>query len=189
MQVSPHFSRVTREKLASIAESDLLAMVRAGDPDALAELYARHAGTLLRTAYHVSGSAADAEDAVHDLFVGLPELLRRYDERGRLGAWLRAVVIRVVLANTRRESRRERLAHGEGLARGPASQEHQWEAVDLARAIASLPLELRRVFALRQLEGYSHNEIAELLEITPGASRVRYLRAIRRLRAVLEPEY
>lgn len=189
MQVSPRFSRVTRGRPESIAEPDLLAMVRAGDPDALAELYARHAAALFRSAYYVSGSAADAEDALHDVFVGLPELLRRYDERGQLGAWLRAVVIRVVLANTRRESRRERVAHSDGPARQVAREEHPWEAVDLARAIASLPVQLRTVFALRQLEGYSHNEIAELLEISPGASRVRYLRALRRLRAVLEPEY
>ena len=50
----------------------------------------------------------------------------------------------------------------------------------------ALPQKQREVFVLRQLEGYSYEEISELLEISAGAARVRYLRALRRIRQRLE---
>jgi RNA polymerase sigma-70 factor (ECF subfamily) len=62
-----------------------------------------------------------------------------------------------------------------------------WSALDLERAIATLSDAERSVFVLRQMEGYSHAEIASLLGITPGAARVRYVRALKNLRNSLEP--
>jgi RNA polymerase sigma-70 factor, ECF subfamily len=55
----------------------------------------------------------------------------------------------------------------------------------LADAVGSLPRDLRAVFVLKEIEGYSHDEIASLLGITPGNSEVRLFRARRRLRAQL----
>ncbi len=60
------------------------------------------------------------------------------------------------------------------------------DAFLIERAVLTLPEQQREVFVLRQLEGYEYNEVSELLEISPGAARVRYLRALRRLRQLLE---
>ncbi len=62
-----------------------------------------------------------------------------------------------------------------------------WTAIDLDQAVATLPEPLRMVFVLKQIEGYSHDDIAGLLGITSGASRVRFVRALRQLRLRLEP--
>ena len=62
--------------------------LRAGRPDALAALYREHGAALYRLAYRLTGSRHDAEDVVHDMFVGLPEALRRYILRTRfIHAW------------------------------------------------------------------------------------------------------
>jgi RNA polymerase sigma-70 factor (ECF subfamily) len=58
----------------------------------------------------------------------------------------------------------------------------------LERALATLPDALRSVFVLKEVEGYSHSEIADLLGIRRGTSEVRLLRAIRRLRQELEDD-
>ena len=58
----------------------------------------------------------------------------------------------------------------------------------LERALTTLPGTLRSVFVLKEVEGYSHAEIAELLGIRRGTSEVRLLRAIRRLRQELEED-
>ncbi len=72
--------------------AEVLAGARRGAPGAIAALYGWFAGDLLRLTGRLLGSSAAAEDVIHDLFVGLPEHLARYDERGRFGAWLRTTI-------------------------------------------------------------------------------------------------
>jgi RNA polymerase sigma-70 factor (ECF subfamily) len=126
---------------------------------------------------------------VHDVFLGLPDALRRYDERGSLDAWLRRVTARVALTRLRSARRRretgvedaDRAAH----AAGANASADAGTATDIAQAIEALPDGLRAVFVLRAVEGYGHAEIARLLDISPGASEVRFHRAVRRMRALL----
>ncbi len=59
-----------------------LAALRRGDPDAIAVCYRAHAPRLIALAYRLTASTQDAEDIVHDVFVGLPEALARCEERG-----------------------------------------------------------------------------------------------------------
>ena len=167
------------------SESELLALARRGDKSALGVLYELHGGALLRLATRITGSASDAEDLLHDLFVGLPELLSRYEHRATLGAWLRGVMARMAIGLLRQGQRRESLASDR--SDQPSMLGDPWNAVDLERAIAALSDTSRAVFVLKQVEGYSHDEIASLLGISSGASRVRHLRALKQLRALLEP--
>jgi DNA-directed RNA polymerase specialized sigma24 family protein len=81
--------------------ADLVHRARLGDSEALGALYDAFGAGLYRLAYRLTGSREDAEDTVHDVFVGLPEALDRYEERGRLGAWLRRVTARVALRPAR----------------------------------------------------------------------------------------
>lgn len=162
--------------------------VRRGDPDALAALYDQHASDLLRLATRILGSRADAEDVVHDVFVGLPEHLTRYIEIGAFGPWLRTLTIGLAHLHLRRDIRRGRLLARESHSHAPSGATREPGAgIDVERAVARLPDRLREVFVLKQWEGYAHDEIATILNITSGTSRVRHLRAIRLLRALLEP--
>ena len=161
----------------------LLAQVRAGDPHALGALYDEFAPRLLRVAQQLLGSREDAEDAVHDMFLGLPEALRRYDERGALRGWLTTRMVRVALMRLRSDKRRRE----DALVDNGHTSRHKTgdlsDASELERAIAMLPDALRVVFMLRQIEGFTHPEIATLLGISEGNSRVRHSRALEQLRA------
>src|SRR5881397_1239184 len=86
--------------------ANLVERAREGDPAALGLLYDDFGASLFRLAYRLTGSRQDAEDVVHDVFVGLPEALARYEERGRLGAWLGRVTARVALMRQRGVRRR-----------------------------------------------------------------------------------
>ena len=165
---------------------DLIARTRTGDAAALGELYARHARPLLALARRLTGSAADAEDVLHDVFLGLPEALRRYDERGTLEAWLKRVTARVALNRLRARggSREVPLAEVPN-ASGPADA---LDVLALQGAIDALPDALRVVLVLKEIEGYSHAEVAALLDITRGASEVRLHRAVAALRRRLGGE-
>jgi RNA polymerase sigma-70 factor, ECF subfamily len=166
------------------SSASLIAEVRAGSPDALAALYVEHGAALFRLAYRLVGAREDAEDVVHDVFVGLPEALRRYEERGSFAAWLKRVTARVALMRLRHGKRRREVALDD--AAGQAGPPAPSERDGLQAAVNGLPDHLRAVLVLKEIEGYAHAEIAELLGISEGASRVRLTRALRRLRNQLE---
>jgi len=157
---------------------------RTGDPEALASLYRTHGAVLYRLAYRLTGTPQDAEDVVHDVFVGLPEALGRYEERGSFASWLKQVTARVALMRLRARARRREVGLEAMLP--TAAPPLDSASVALRAAVDALPDPLRAVLVLKEIEGYSHAEVGELLGISVGASRVRLNRAMRRLRKTLE---
>jgi len=134
----------------------------------------------------MTSSVEDAEDVLHDLFVGLPESVHKYDGRGSLHGWLKRVLVRLALMRLRATRRRREVELEEQISVSPTGQSAtdvgSW---DLQRAMATLPDDLRAVLVLRQADLYTHREIAAMLGISPGASRVRLSRAVKLLRAAL----
>jgi RNA polymerase sigma-70 factor, ECF subfamily len=155
-----------------------------GSMAALAALYDLHAASVHRVAFRLLGNAADAEDVVQDVFVGLPRALRSWRGDGSLDAWIRQVTARVALMRMRTERRRRE---------EPPTQESTWtgradnpvDRIALERALGCLTDECRTVFVLKVVEGYSHDEIAGLLDITSTSSRARLARARRQLGTLL----
>jgi RNA polymerase sigma-70 factor (ECF subfamily) len=169
----------------SPAEWELVERARDGAADALATLYSRYGDRLMSVAYHLTGSAADAEDVLHDVFLGLPEALRHYDERGRLAAWLGQLTARVALTRMRRVVRAAEVSLADEHEAVASSSGSLDDRIALAAALHALPRALRAVFVLKVIEGHSHAEIASTLGITAGASEVRLVRAVKKLRVLL----
>jgi RNA polymerase sigma-70 factor (ECF subfamily) len=165
-------------------DAALAAAARTGDARALAALYHRYSRSLMAVAYRLLSSREDAEDVLHDVFVGLPEALRKYDERGRLQPWLTRVTARVALSRLRME-RAERVVDVQPDVMANPSRTAPEELIALDTAIASLAPSLRAVLVLKEIEGFSHAEIAAMLGISKGASEVRLHRALVALRATL----
>jgi len=167
--------------------AELVQLARAGNPDGLSGLYDRCATRMLRVAWRLTGSIADAEDIVHDVFCSLPEALGRYQERGSIEAWLAQVTARTALMRMRGDRRRRESTLTDA-AQVPSTVRTDLAAdySDLEAQIAALPEALRTVFVLREVEGFAHEEIADALGISPGASRVRLSRALETLRRAIQ---
>jgi RNA polymerase sigma-70 factor (ECF subfamily) len=160
------------------SEQDAIRGAAAGSLDALGRLYELHADDVLTAAYRVTGSRADAEDVLQDVFVGLPRALRAYTERGQFAAWLKRVAVRTALMRMRGERRRREepmvtdrgTEHVEPGGAGASAADNletgRLARLDLDRAPARLPEPLRLVFVLKEIEGYEHAEIGDLLGIT-----------------------
>jgi RNA polymerase sigma-70 factor (ECF subfamily) len=157
---------------------------RLNDADVIADLYRRHADALMAVAYRLLMSRADAEDVVHDLFLGLPEALRHYEERGSMAQWLKKIAVRLSLSRLRARREEALSAASEPFvaAADPVSR------VALERALATLSPSLRAVIVLKEIEGFSHAEIGSMLGISTSASEVRLHRALRQLRALLSED-
>jgi len=162
-------------------ETELVRATRAGDMAALAELYRRFAPSLMAVAYRLLQSREAAEDVLHDVFVGLPEAVRKYDERGRFGAWLKQVTARVALSTLRHDETAARLNPAVAVATNSDIDTR----ITLDAAVASLPASLRTVLVLKEIEGFTHAEVAAMLGISRGASEVRLHRAITALREII----
>jgi len=161
-----------------------IARAREGDMDALGDLYREHAHVVMRVAYHLTASRDEAEDIVQDVFIGLPEALRRLSDTRSFPSWLRRVAARTALMRMRGEQRRRQSPiEGADATAAPAHDGLERDAI--AGALASLPEELRTVFVLKEIEGYSHAEIASLAGISVNNSEVRLHRARQRLRKIL----
>jgi RNA polymerase sigma-70 factor (ECF subfamily) len=139
-----------------------------------------------RIATRLTLSADEADDVVQEVFVGLPEALRRYSEQNTFEPWLRVLTVRVALMRMRAARTRAAVSDAAGRATlVELNADPHSDRLSLATALARLDEDYRVVFVLKVVEGYSHDEIAAQLGIRRGTSEVRLYRAIRQLRTLL----
>jgi RNA polymerase sigma-70 factor (ECF subfamily) len=130
---------------SDVPDALLVRRARAGEGEALGQLYDRYAGALFALASRLLDAPEDAEDVLHDVFVGLPEALRHYQEQGRLGAWLKRLTVRAAL-NERgrgtaagsarsRPAARRRIRWTPSMGRSPFTR--RWSACPLRSARSS----------------------------------------------------
>jgi RNA polymerase sigma-70 factor, ECF subfamily len=159
----------------SMPLSDLLAGARPGEPRCIGELYRRHRPAVLAFLQRLVPD--DAEDLAQEVFLTLPAKLAGYQERGAFEAWLKRVAFNVYRTRRRSaERRREEALEAEPPVEsresmGQVTREDLW-----AHAVLGMPESLREVWVLHR-EGYEARELAELLEISPGAAATRLSRA------------
>jgi len=176
---------------------ELLARIAAGDLDAVAALYDRHAGMLLALSLRIVRDRAEAEDVVHDAFVTVGERAGQYvPERGAVGAWLVTLVRNLGIDRTRRRDRRgaiarDVLAHDPEAkaAATPADPESELagasERARVRRALQALPEVQRTTLEIAFFEGLTYAEIAEREGVPLGTIKSRAARALAALREAL----
>ena len=155
------------------------------DEAAFRELYRRHTPTMYAIALRFTASEADAEDAVHDGWIRAVEGLARFHWRSTLRTWLVGILINRVREMKRSE--REDVALDDGVLEHHMRPElpRVIDPIDLERALARMPVGYRRVFVLHDVEGFTHDDIARLLDVEPGTSKSQLARARQWLRRTL----
>ncbi len=141
---------------------------------------------MFRLVHRMTGDEHLAQDLTHDTFVAVAEKGRQYTGRGSLRGWVFRIAANLAKERLRREKAR-RLRVEETLGR----RSDRSEAPDtelrlvLDQALARLSEEQRAVLLLYDVDGYTHPEIAEMLNIAEGTSKARLSRARAHLRDVL----
>ena len=164
------------------------------DEEAFRALFRRHSPRLLAMARRlVGGGRGDAEDVVQDAWTRALRQLDRFEWRSTLATWLQSIVINCARERWRSNARLpaessvaiEDAIGGGGVVHDGARTLDAAQAIDLDRAIASLPPGYREILVLHDVEGYTHEEIAALCGIAPGTSKSQLFHARRALRARL----
>jgi RNA polymerase sigma-70 factor (ECF subfamily) len=163
----------------------LVARTAAGDDSALAALFHRYGDSVYALALRLTRSPDEADDVVQEVFIGLPEALRRYEERGQFVAWLARVTTRTTLMRLREAQRSVPLPDDIMVARRTDEGERVDARITLERAMEELTPAAREIVVRRELEGRSHSDIARVLGISRNNSEVRFFRALRQLRSFL----
>ncbi|MFI5239301.1 MAG: RNA polymerase sigma factor [Gemmatimonadales bacterium] len=174
-----------------IAEPDTrldIQLAANGDRHAFERLYRANVNHVYAVCVKMCGDRSRAEELAQDAFVRVWERLPQFRGDSAFSTWLHRLTVNVVLEAQRTERRnRARAASDDEIDAEPpvTRREYHAEKMDLANAIAALPPGARAVFALHDVEGYKHEEIAEMLDITSGGSKAQLHRARRLLREAL----
>ena len=157
---------------------------RAGSADDFADVYRRYGRFLYGTALRMLRRPEDAEDAMQETFL-IYHRKRAALDPSQLGGWLKRVLVNHCIDRLRQRRRRPETEIEEAPEVHDRPQDPN---LDLEPAIRGLPERARMVFVLHDVEGYQHNEVAEMLGVTVGGSKSQLFRARRLLRGRLEPE-
>jgi len=184
---------------------DLAARAANRDAAAIRLITTRNNQRLYRAAWSILRNRADAEDAVQDAYIKAFATGAPFTGKSSLSTWLTRIAVNEALQRVRAASRRRRTLEAQDvtvletyrenfMSGNPRSQtpETQLARRQIARiletAVSQLSEIFRTVFVLREIEGLSVEETAEILDILPQTVKTRHLRARRKLMQALDPE-
>ena len=150
-------------------------------------LYRAHVGDVYRYALAITGNAADAEDIAQTTFMNAYRALERGERPDKPRHWLIAIAHNVCRQRFRQTARRPmEVTYFEDVGEALVPSDDTPSAVDIQRALGELALNQREALVMRELEGRSYAEIAELLGVSVAAVETLLFRARRALREQLE---
>jgi len=167
---------------------DLIARCRMGDRDAHYKLYKLYSRAMYNVGYRITGNQDDAEDVLQEAFISAFRNLDSYRGDAAFGAWLKRIVVNKAI-NSLSKKKHESIP-----------EDDQWDVAEenvpveygngltverVKQTIEQLPDGYRSVLSLYLLEGYDHQEIAEIMGITESTSKSQLNRAKGKLRELL----
>lgn len=168
---------------SELTEIQLVERCLRQDRQAQRLLFERYKRAMFTKAFRMLNDADHAHDVLQDAFVEVFRDLARFRFESTLGAWIKTIVLHHALRKLKVENRWETLQeeyHDQAI-----EPPDHFTAVELDAAIRKLPEGCRAVFLLAEVEGFRHDEIAELLSITEGTSKSQLHYAKKKLRAWL----
>jgi len=176
-------------RTSSVNDPGLARAAQRGDADAFGRLVMSHAVPARQVAYAVVGSWDEAEDVVQDATLAAWQAIARFDCTRPFRSWFLRIVSNAALDQLRRRKVREAEPLTETVATQEAGPDRWTDRVLLreriGKAVSALPERQRVAVLLFDLEGYSHLEIAQILEVPEGTVRSYVFHARRALRAAL----
>ena len=181
------FGQICEDGAMAGDDRSVLSRFRAGDPDAIREIHGQYGGAVHTVVRSIVGPDL-AGDVVQETFIKAWRAAATFDADRELGPWLFTIARRSAVDALRRERRPTIGGHAPEVevAVEAMSFERTWERFEVRRAIDDLPPDERDVVRLAHLEGMTHSEIAEQLDVPIGTVKSRSARAHRRLVAALE---
>jgi RNA polymerase sigma-70 factor (ECF subfamily) len=178
-------------------EADAIRLAQQGDEAAFEHLYRMHGRRVYSLCLRMVGNTAEAEDLAQEAFLQLFRKIGTFRGESAFSTWLHRLAVNVVLMRLRRktvvDTSLEEVTEPDEESGGPRRDfggpdlrlSGSIDRVNLQRAIDQLPQGYKTVFVLHDVQGYEHNEIAELMGCSIGNSKSQLHKARMRLRELL----
>jgi RNA polymerase sigma-70 factor, ECF subfamily len=182
---------VATADIRNLADEEVMQLVGEGDPRAFELLYDRHGGAAFSLAYRMVGDRVTAEDVAQEAFLSIWRSRMRYDQsRGSVRTWVLGIVHNRAIDALRRgalhDRRKEKLdvveERHEARERTDVEAARREEARSVRSALDTLPTDQRRTIELAYFGGFSHSQIAELLDEPIGTIKGRMRLGLDKLR-------
>jgi RNA polymerase sigma-70 factor, ECF subfamily len=177
------------------SETQLIARAQRGDEGAFAQLFETHKRRVYSLCLRMTGDPAEAEDLAQEAFLQLFRKIGTFRGESAFSTWLHRLVVNVVLMHLRKRGIQQvPLEDVDTSQEEPVKREYgdddkrlmgSIDRITLDRAIAELPPGYRAVFVLHDVEGYEHNEIAQIMNYSIGNSKSQLHKARLKLRDYL----
>ena len=172
-------------------EKMLAAQCSVQDRKAQYEVYQKYSKAMFNICVRMLGNIEEAEDVLQDAFLNAFRNMEQFKGQSSLGAWIKRIVVNQCI-NQLKKRKLDILSLEETHYQEPIDTRDEQSDISLVldidnirEAIQQLPDGFRVVFSLYLLEGYDHQEIAQILDISESTSKSQYHRAKRKLREIL----
>jgi RNA polymerase sigma-70 factor (ECF subfamily) len=173
-------------------EAQLIARAQRGDEEAFAALFEAHKRRVYSLCLRMTGNTAEAEDLTQEAFLQLFRKISTFRGESAFSTWLHRLAVNVVLMHLRKKGLQQisldevDTSQDEPVKRDYGSDDQRLigsvDRIGLQKAIGDLPPGYRAVFVLHDVEGYEHNEIAEIMKCSVGNSKSQLHKARMKLR-------
>jgi len=162
-----------------VSEAQLIKSCCQGDRASQRELYRRYAGAMLMVCVRYSKNREDAEDILQEAFIKVFKNIRNFKCQSTLGYWIKKIVVNTALNFQRGKLYLFPMVELDGESGFSFDEQviSNCSLEELTRMIQTLPVGCQVIFNLYAIEGYTHKEIAGMLEISEGTSKSQYARA------------
>jgi len=162
-----------------------------GDSRGFKELYERYAKAMYNTCLRMLNNVAEAEDVLQESFIEAFKNLQRFEQRTSFGGWLKQICINRSINQLKKRKidwvDMEQVAGYDSADDMPVDEvETALQVETVKKAIMKLPDGYRTVLNLYLLEGYDHEEIADILQVAQSTTRTQYMRAKQKLLELLK---
>ena len=193
-------ARARRTDASELSEAEAIRLAQQGDAAAFERIYRLHSRRVYALCLRMVGNTAEAEDLTQEVFLQLFRKIHTFRGESAFSTWLHRLSVNVVLMRLRKkrlaETSLEEVTEPDEEAGGPRKEigaadlllSGSIDRVNLQRAIDRLPPGYKSVFVLHDIQGYEHNEIAELLGCSIGNSKSQLHKARMRLRELLQED-
>lgn len=168
---------------------DLIDACIRGDRSAQFEIYKRYHKAMYNTSLRILNNTAEAEDVIQEAFLDAFRRIHSYSGEGSFGSWIKRIVVNRsldVLRKSREMVSLDNIDREIPDESSPVTEDDiQFQVEEVKKAISRLPDDYRIILSLVLFEGYDHEEISRLLNITNQLSRTRYSRARQKLLTIL----
>ena len=192
-KAAPPVSTIAGDKLS---EAEAIQRAREGDRAVFEQLYELHSKRVYAVCLRMVGNTAEAEDLTQEAFLLLFRKIHTFRGESAFSTWLHRLAVNLVLMHLRKKSPPivsieaasdpdDETASPIDIGAPDLSLEGSIDRINLERCIAHLPVGYRTIFVLHDIQGYEHNEIAEILGRSVGDSKSQLHKARMRLREQL----